>query len=367
MRLTVLTLLVFFGGGTAQGAIIKLLKKRKVVVIDDADVSKGDKVCFYSASNRKRACGRVVKVKEEKSYVKVKSKKRFRRLKKGMTHEVSTGGGSSGGGGSRGEHSFTFRLLYTPGFMARSKFNYLDHIEDEKVNGNDGPFMPFPDDEIDAGDSTQSKMARMFPWGSGGLEAEIFITPTMSVAMGGRYTLINVSPHVTFNYLVKGDKQFIMGDYSGYELNFWLDFFPLYVEELGLRLGVGGEFTMSNLSIRTDFMEQETPTSLPKMLDPDFFKGKSVANIMSVRLSARKDFPMGAYGFGMGVTAIISPMSLSNKFTLDAKPDSKLLDKYDGNQSSQREDKMTADIETALDHTNNVFSVLFGLSFYFGQ
>ena len=363
MRLTALILLVFFVSGEAPGAIIKLLKKRKTAVIDDTDVSKGDKVCFYSASDRKRACGRVVKVKEDKSYVKIKSKKRFRRLKKGMTHEVSTGGGSSGGGGMQGDHSFTFRLLYTPGFMSRSKFNYLDSNEDKKFSSEDGHFLPFEEAAIESGDSGQSKMARMLPWGSGGAEGEIFITPTISIAMGGRFTLINVSPRVTYDFLTENSKEFMMSDYRGHEVNFWLDFFPLHVADLGLRLGVGGEFTMSNLTISTNLMQDKGTGAEPEILKADFFKGKSAANIMSVRLSARKDFSMGAYGFGLGGTAIISPLALSSKFTLDGEPDNKLLDQYPKDDAKER---MVADIENALEHTNNIFSLVLGLSLYFG-
>lgn len=360
MRLTALILLVLFGSGEAQATIIKLLKKRKIAVIDDGDVSKGDKVCFYSASDRKRACGRVVKVKEDKSYVRITSKKRFRRLKKGMTHEVSTGSGSSGGG-MQGEHSFTFRLLYTPGFMARAKFNYLDSNEDE--GGEDGHFRPFKEEDIESGDSGQSKLARMFPWGSGGAEAEVFITPTLSIAMGGRYTLINVSPRVTYDFLKKNSEEFMVSDYSGHELNFWLDVFPLHVADLGLRLGAGGEFTMSSLSISTDLMRSEGNNSEPKPIQEGIFAGKSAASIMSVRLSARKDFPMGAFGFGLGVTAIISPVALSSKFTLEGDPDARLLDKY----KDDKRKKMIEDIENAIEHTNSVFSLVLGLSVYFGM
>lgn len=358
MRLAALTLLVFFGGGEAQGTITKLLKKRKIAVIDDGDVSKGDKVCFYSASDRKRACGRVVKVKEDKSYVKITSKKRFRRLKKGMAHEVSTGS-SSGGGGMQAEHSFTFRLLYTPGFMARAKFNYLDSNKDD--GGEDGPFLPFKKEDIETEDSGQSKFARMFPWGSGGAEAEVFITPTLSIAMGGRYTLINVSPRVTYDFLDANSKEFMMSKYSGHELNFWLDCFPLHVADLGLKLGVGGEFTMSNLSLSTDLMEDEGNETAPRTIEDGLFAGKSSASIMSVRLSARKDFPMGAFGFGLGVTAIISPVALSSKFTLDGAEDRLLT------ESEYNKEEMIKDIENAIAHTNNIFSLVLGLSLYFGM
>ena len=72
---------------------------------------------------------------------------------------------------------------------------------------------------------------------------------------------------------------------------------------------------------------------------------------------------MGGYGLGLGVTAIISPMSISSSFTLDGKPsDQEIFNKYGSDQ-----EKMRADIESALSHGNNVFSIVLGLSLYFGM
>lgn len=367
MRIIALILLVFFASDTARAAITKLLKKRKVVVIDDGDVSKGDKVCFYSASGRKRACGKVVKVKEDKSYVRVKSKKRFRRLKKGMAHEVNPSSGS--GSKMRSGHSFVLRLLYTPGFKGRSQFEYIDSSKER--GGNDGHFVSLSDSTITENDSAASKAARMFPWASGGLEGEIFFTATMSLAMGGRYTHLNLSPRVIHNFLIEADPEHLLSRYTGHELGFWLDFFPLHVADLGLKLGIGGEFTMSNISIETDRMIDETLSdgSVTKKVQnpPEAFKGKSSANIISVRLSARKDFPMGDYGIGLGVTGIISPTAISSAFTLDGDPHDSILNPYsDVRGGGNDKEKMIKDLEKALDHTNNMLSIVFGLSVYFG-
>ena len=354
MRLLALILLVFFSS-EAQATITKLLKKRRVVVIDDSDVSKGDKVCFYSASGRKRACGQVVKVKEDKSYVKVKSRKRFRRLKKGMTHELS---GSSGAGDASSGHSFAFRLLFTPGMMARSQFRYLN--TNKTSGGSDGPFLALSGEVIKQSDSTMSRMARMLPWGSGGAEGEVFITPTISIAMGGRYTLVNASPRVIYDFLEKESREYLSSEYKSHELNFWLDFFLLHVADLNIRLALGGEFTMSSISITTMRMRKDGEAEV--MIEDNAFAGKSTANIASVRLSARKNFPLGAYGLGLGITGIISPMAFGSSFKLDSKPgDTELFKEYGDN-----EEKMTADIEDALEHGNNLFSVVLGLSFYLG-
>lgn len=380
MRLTLLFLLFFFWHGQAYAGIVKLLKKRKVAVIDDGDVSKGDKVCFYSVSGRKRACGRVVKVKEDKSYVKVKSRKRFRRLKKGMSHEVDETGSDSR---ARSDMGFALRLLFTPGLMGRSGFSYLA-FED---SGKREPFVPFDKDRIADQDSGESKMARLFPWGSGGLEGELYLNNNMSITMGGRFTLINVSPRVASDFLGKNAKnessaEYLSIKYGGHELNFWLDFFALHIDNLGLRLGLGTEFTMSTVTIDAemvrDVFQKDSENRIIKasrdgrsypvvdkveVVEGDMLKGKSTANIISARLSARKDFAMGVYGFGLGISAIISPATITSSFTLDDTPRKEILDHsaFDGDKQ-----RLTDNIEKALEHEHNIFSIVLAASIYLG-
>ena len=363
MRLTILILLLFFVHGEAHAAITKLLKKRRVVVIDDSAVSKGDKVCFYNASGRKRACGRVVKVKEDKSYVKVRNRKHFRRLKKGMTHDVPSG--SSSGSMMHGDPSFAFRLLYTPGLMARSKFSYLRFLPRSKGGDDNGPFVPFDDADIEREDSGESKMARLFPWGSGGAEGELLINPTMSFTMGGRYTLINVSPRVASDFTKAGAKEHLNTEYSGHEFNFWLDFFPLYIDPLAAKLGIGVEFTMSSLIIETFLVEDEVDSGGKVVATKNrggMFKGTSDANIISARLSIRRDFPLGMYGFSLGASAILSPVALSSSFTLDNIAD-RMLDEYKGSSGNTKA-AFIEDIEDAIDHSNEIFSAILSMSFY---
>ena len=58
--------------------------------------------------------------------------------------------------------------------------------------------------------------------------------------MGGRYTLINVSPRVTYDILKRESKEAFASEYRSHEINFWLDFFLLHIADLGFRLAVGG-------------------------------------------------------------------------------------------------------------------------------
>jgi hypothetical protein len=101
---------LLFLSGTVQGAtIIKLIKKRKVAVIDagKADgIKRGMRVCFYSSSGKKKACGKVRRVKANKAFVRVKSS-RFGKVRKGMEAEpIGSLGGDYGGMASKRKSGF---------------------------------------------------------------------------------------------------------------------------------------------------------------------------------------------------------------------------------------------------------------------
>lgn len=366
----------------ADGAIIKFLKKRKIVVLDDSDVEKRDKVCFFAGS-KKRACGRVVKVKKDKSYVKIKKKKHFRRVKKDMSYEISSADGSSrssGGGGG-----LKLRLLLTPSLFARASFNYIEWKGDDGNNNNtnsettnerfgkiDDTRIEEEEKEVESSfERLKMRMARYFPWTSIGGEGELAINDSLSIAMGGRYTHLNLSPQVDFNFDKSGKTEpFMRSNYGGREISFWLDCLCVKVSEIKLGGGVG--FTMSKIDIITKQARKENENAEAKIEDEKgnpgkefvYFSGSSSANIMSFRLSVRKDFSMGIYGFGLGLTTIISPFSFESEFTKDGDVHQELRTKYNVEEAKQ-EDTAIEDISKALDHKNNIFSLMLSVSLFF--
>lgn len=373
----------------AKGEILKFIKKRKIVVIDDNDVSKRDKVCFFAGS-KKRACGRVIKVKEDKSYVKIKKKKHFRRIKKDMSYEISSADGSSrssGGGGLK------LRVLLTPSLYARSSFNYVewknksasdknnddnDNTDntDESDNSSSKNFGAIEADRIkaeeEAADGLETltmRLARYFPWTSFGVEGELDITDSLSVALGGRYTYFHLSPQVDFNFKDNGELDpFMRSGYGGREISFWLDCSCVDVSVVKLGGGVG--FTMSKIDILTNKAKKENKDDEEgKIVEEDgkdfvYFKGSSSVNVMSFRLLVRKDLSMGAYGFGFGLTAIISPFSFGSEFTMD-EVHNELAKEYDGNED-ERKKKVVDDISNALEHQHKLFSLMLSISIYLG-
>lgn len=363
----------------ADGAIIKFIKKRKIVVLDDSDVSKRDKVCFFAGS-KKRACGRVIKVKKDKSYVKIKKKKHFRRVKKDMSYEISSADGSSrssGGGGLK------LRVLLTPSLFARSSFNYIEWKGDKKNDDDNGEestdgdkFGKIEDSRIEKEEKEvdsslerlSMRMARYFPWTSAGLEGELSVNDSLSIAMGGRYTHFNLSPQVDFNFKKPGETEpFMRSTYGGREISFWLD--CLCVEVSAVKLGGGVGFTMSKINLTTGkwvkpdkASEAEPVKENNEDKDIVYFSGNSSVNVMSFRLSARKDFSMGFYGFGLGLTAIISPFSFGSEFVKEGEVHPELSKEY---TDEDKESAAIEDISKALDHRHNIFSLMLSVSLFF--
>ena len=367
----------------ADGAIIKFIKKRKIVVLDDSDVNKRDKVCFFAGS-KKRACGRVIKVKKDKSYVRIKKKKHFRRVKKDMSYEITSADGSSrssGGGGLK------LRLLLTPSLFARSSFNYIEWKSDsgdstdneDTTDSGSNKFGEISDSRIkeeeEKVDSSLEKlsmrMARYFPWTSIGGEGELAINDSLSIAMGGRYTRFNLSPQVDFNFKHTGKTEpFMSSTYGGHEISFWLDC-PC-VEVSAVKLGGGIGYSRSKIDITTKKAKKDDEDGEAKIMDDGgkefvYFSGSSSVNVMSFRLLVRKDFSMGGYGFGLGLTAIISPFSFGSEFASDRKDGDvhqELYNEYEGDTDDAKSSATLDDITKALDHKHNIFSLMLSISLF---
>ena len=186
LGLAVISLLTL-SSSAAQAKITKLLKKRKIVVINDKRVKKGDQVCFYEKKN-KRACGRVVKVskKRKKSYVRIKKRSSFRKLEKGMAHEVVGAGGiarRSGGGASL----FKLRASFQPSFNRRARYTLANINEtDTEATFSEAAEPKEAEGLLAKGHDFFANQA----WGGVGLEFESSVYGNMSAAAGGRYVYL---------------------------------------------------------------------------------------------------------------------------------------------------------------------------------
>ena len=105
MKISQVIILVFsllLSSHVIAGTVKKVIVKKRIVIIDEgtnAGIGKKSKICFYNASGKAVGCGLVIKAKTSSSFVKV-SKKRIKRIKKGMESRLK--GGSSGKGTTSG-------------------------------------------------------------------------------------------------------------------------------------------------------------------------------------------------------------------------------------------------------------------------
>ena len=119
--------------GTLQAAsVAKILKKSRIVVVKNASAGdgfiKGAKVCFFTADERRKACGKVDKMKKSTAYVRVRNKRRLGSVKRSMLALVDGGrlksGVPSAGVGSTKE-SIKVWLSYNPALLAPTGYNRL--------------------------------------------------------------------------------------------------------------------------------------------------------------------------------------------------------------------------------------------------
>ena len=362
----ILSLLFSFN---AYGKVTKLLKKRRIVVINDGNVKKGERVCFYSGS-KKKACGKVVKAKNKKSYVRVKSKTRFRRIKKGMSHEVVGADGKKKKSSASGEQRVFFRLLYLPSIFNKSTYDQLVFKDEPDAKGKQQGFAKPSDETINTSDEEakfSEKMAMYFTGIGGGLEVEAKVFKDISVLAGGRFAWLPPQNRATGSKLItveNGQELVVVGVYNPImEITGWLDFYLYEVPNIGLRLGLGGEFTQSRISAKANTESPKTSSDFGGKKVEELLTYTSVANIISGRVGFRKDFALGKFGFGLGLNAVISPVSLGNNISIDTFKQN-LKAKYTPRGDAKK--VLQKELKDNLNHENNMFSVVASLSVYFG-
>ena len=339
LGLAVISLLLL-SSEDAQAKITKLLKKRKIVVINDKRVKKGDQVCFYEKKT-KRACGRVVKVSKtkKKSYVRIRKRSSFRKLEKGMMHEVVGAGGiarRSGGGSSR----FKFRASFQPSYnrRARYKLQSIDETGDKATFADSaGPSEPkeiFP--------KFLNELAH-HAWGGAGLEFEASVYSNMSVAAGSRYVFLATASasSIPGTTLSTTEDQAATGiKASEHEVSAWLDFYPYEIPTALIRLGLGVEGNYNMLFLSGSILDCKgnscTGTSAPKAIKEDIYKASANVITMSFRVTARRNFKITDYfGIGASLRGIITPFSISESIKLD-KADPEVLTMFTDKKNMEK-------------------------------
>ena len=123
---------------SAQGAEVKkLLKKSKKVVISEGKNTgyvKGLEVCIYGENDEQLHCATIYKAKKKKSYIKIRPKSDFPKIKKGMTIKpkdpaVLAAMESKGSGGSGPKAATNVKLGYLLTPMTPSQYNMISYAD----------------------------------------------------------------------------------------------------------------------------------------------------------------------------------------------------------------------------------------------
>lgn len=365
LGLAVISLLAL-SSSAAQAKITKLLKKRKIVVINDKRVKKGDQVCFYEKKN-KRACGRVVKVskKRKRSYVRIKKRSSFRKLEKGMAHEVVGAGGIARR--SSGASLFKLRASFQPSFNRRARYTLANINEtDTEATFSDAA-------EPKAGDTIWAKGHDFFAnqaWGGAGLEFESSVYGNMSAAAGGRYVyLASATSSGNPGTSLHTDSESTTGvKASEHEISAWLDFYPYEIPTAMIRLGLGVEGNYNMLSISGDILSCKNKacagTSAPKAIE-NIYKASTNVVTLSFRATVRRDFKIADnIGIGTSLRGIVTPVDIIKSVdTLKAtklEPKVKTLFKDQANFEKKLRDALGYGSKKA-----NHFSIMAEISAFF--
>ena len=351
--------LLLLSSQPAQAKITKLLKKRKIVVINDKRVKKGDQVCFYK-KKAKRACGRVVKVSKskKKSYVRIKKRASFRKLEKGMTHEV-VGAGGSVASKSSGSSPFKVSVAFQPSFNRRAKYTLL-HLDEENKKFIEAK----PNEGKEFFEQAHDFFAQQ-AWAGVGLEFDAIVYNYMSVAFGVRYVNLATATalHVPGTQLDGDNPDAATGvKASEHELSGWLDFYPYEVPTAKIRLGVGleGNYSMLSLAGMIYNCKNNACASTVPATGKEYYKFKNNLITMSARFTARRNFAITEqFGVGTAVRGLYTPNFLEVASPTLTTDDKNFIAMFEGKE------KLQEALEKELNHRSALWSVMLELSAFF--
>jgi hypothetical protein len=354
LLLSAFLLSVFFLGNSNlfAASVIKKIKNKKIVVIDlgkQDGIRNRSKICFKSSSGRKLGCGVVVKAKKTSSYVRVKSKKRFRKIKRNAT-AYQPGGAKSGR--SSGGKFLALRAQLQPAIVSQTVYNTFSYVpasqdtstlwgtegqRSSSISGSVGAFL-----------------------NSIGLEAELL---GLGIAGGVRV----LRKFQKFG----GDADFSLNeaDASKY-VEFFLEssFFGVYLDYYfikpssrksgGIKLGAGIDFEQSTVIF--DLQQKEDGSGAAV----DLYHAESNLSVISLRLPAAYEYPITkSLGLNLGMT-ILLPLTGDTPEVTGGALDESLTTQYAGDNKAAAQQE---DLILAMGHSKNSFGVegVFGVYFAF--
>ncbi len=302
-----------------MASVSKMFSKQrfKINAGSDQGVSKNDYVCVYNESNKKVACGKVWKNKKTRSYVKIKSKTQFSRVKVGLTVRVKRGKSYEdilleSSSSSYSGQSFRIHLAYAPGIISPYQYNA---VELPQIG------------EFAANDST------MFTALGGQISFEYMLNKSISFSLGVRY---RSSPT---DQVLTGSKTFFEeNDTSASDIGVLVDayLYTIDLKPVQIRFGTGIDYDMSTVTFTSTEVDETSATI------EETFSATSNLSVLALRGLVDVRYPLGMFSFGLGLDLEIPIVALGDSTTV--------------NSETAEED--LANFQEALGHTKSSFAVV---------
>lgn len=329
--------------------ITKILAKKRILIIDfgkNEGVKKGSKICVFDDKiGKKIICGKAIKVKKNKSYVRVKS---IQKLKKGMQVGLSKTTSKTSSKKKKFkktkiskktsflEKPSLFKIYYLLTPIAVSTFNNLKYIYEPSNNGQTytslwNPVSVANSSFVGVGGDYEKPMGNHY------------------FALGLKYKLYT-SPQFKFGSYIYADygddkNNYVYIEQTASAIDFYADYLYLNFmlsKNLIFKFGNGLDYNISSVKLAATNLNDQDPT-----INNKIYSGTSTLNTISLRTVANFYLMFGRFGLGAGGTLLI-PISASLKQSFETN------DQYENTLSSGTAKE---DVTKSLNHKKNGFGL----------
>ena len=332
--------MLFVSSSLNAATVIKKRAKKSVIVIDEGKASgfeKGVRVCFYSPNDKKRACGKVVRAKKKRAFIRV-PRKRFKKVRKGFAAEIADGGG--GGGSSSGSMSGTaLRMSYLPAVVSTATYN--------KIN-----FKPPEGTAETLWDNAGASNNTFFGFG-GGLEFRDF-----GLDIGFKYRIYQAYlVDTSWSPLQSQQANFVDHKLEGNSIGISIDYLMYSNMGGGSALAYGFGLDVDNSTITFSAIHKNDDDA---SFENSLFTASSAGSIISLRVPFRYDLGVdSSFGLSFG-GALLIPVSGAPTTSVEIAENEEQINNLSGIEPAD-------DFIAALGHTKSSvgFDLLIGFYLVF--
>lgn len=333
-------LAVFFGMISIpafSGTVTKVVKKKGIVIIDEgsaSQIAKGSKICFFDGP-KKVTCGKARKVTADKTYVKV-SKKRIKKLKKGMTATPADDGGAVAGVDAIELTGAWAVSILTPSTYQKLAFDPADGTDQ---SGPSSAWLP-------SGDMEGLSMA--------GFLGELAF-PMAGIKFGLGIRFRSRSFESISNYNSSALSQFLTITQTESAMGIMLNAYFMHVPLGAMTFILGGGLDIDQSTLKLEMIQKDDGDA---SIENTVYSGTSAITTVSLSFIPKLTFPLFGPMQGFAALQMLIPVSGAATASGDAIQDEQVI----GATSADLNIDPNEDLATSLGHKNNGF----GLAFWLG-